>query len=78
MGKGKDLFGKYNDIGKEKGPGSDEYDYSCTLFQALLMIGERRVFELLEEGDEQGKKIQILYSKKSDEEVMVPAEVRLI
>ena len=61
MGKGKDLFGKYNDAGKEMGPGSEEYEYSCTLFQALLMLGERKVFELLEEADETGKKLKLEY-----------------
>lgn len=78
MGKGKDLFGAYNDIGKEKGPGSEEYDYSCVLFQALLMIGERRVFELLEEADDRGKKLQILYRENSEDGAPVPAEVQLI
>jgi len=78
MGKGKDLFGKYNDIGKEKGPGTEEYDYSCVLFQALLMIGERRVFELLEEADDFGKKLHILYVQNSADSPPVPAEVQLI
>ena len=78
MGKGKDLFGAYNDIGKEKGPGSEEYDYSCVLFQALLMLGERRVFELLEEADDHGKKLQILYADDAADGAPVPAEVQLI
>lgn len=75
MGKGKDLFGKYNDIGKEKGPGSEEYEYSCVLFQALLMVGERRVFEMLEEADETGKKLQLEYADDSNEESPVAPSV---
>ncbi|WP_031526578.1 hypothetical protein [Dyadobacter crusticola] len=69
MGKGKDLFGYYNDLAKEKGPGSKESAYAGILFQALLMVGERRTFELLEEADEQGKKLKLQYSasgKKGD------------
>jgi len=61
MGKGKDLFGHYNDLAKEKGPGSEESTYAGVLFQALLMLGERKVFELLEEADETGKKLHFEY-----------------
>ncbi|MCE7066109.1 hypothetical protein [Dyadobacter sp. CY326] len=59
MGKGKDLFGHYNDLAKVKGPESEESKYAGVLFQALLMVGERRVFELLEEADETGKKLKL-------------------
>lgn len=59
MGKGKDLFGHYNDLAKTKGPESEESKYAGVLFQALLMVGERRVFELLEEADETGKKLKL-------------------
>lgn len=62
MGKGKDLFGHYNDLAKEKGPGSDESTYAGILFQSLLMLGERRTFELLEEADEKGKKLKLEYA----------------
>lgn len=61
MGKGKDLFGHYNDLAKEKGPGTKESEYAGILFQALLMVGERRTFELLEEADEKGKKLKLQY-----------------
>jgi hypothetical protein len=61
MGKGKDLFGHYNDLAKAKGPGTKESDYAGVLFQALLMVGERRTFELLEEADEKGKKLKLQY-----------------
>ncbi|KAA0991918.1 hypothetical protein [Dyadobacter aurulentus] len=69
MGKGKELFGHYNDLAKEKGPGSKESEYAGILFQALLMVGERRTFELLEEADEKGKKLKLEYPsslKKGD------------
>jgi hypothetical protein len=59
MGKGKDLFGHYNDLAKANGPESEESKYAGVLFQALLMVGERRVFELLEEADETGKKLKL-------------------
>ena len=59
MGKGKDLFGYYNDLAKTKCPQSEESTYAGVLFQALLMVGERRVFELLEEADATGKKLQL-------------------
>ena len=78
MGKGKDLFGSYNDIGKEKGPGSEEYDYSCVLFQALLMVGERRVFEMLEEADETGKKLKLEYIVDPKEGTSVPGGIILV
>jgi len=78
MGKGKDLFGKYNDIGKEKGPGSEEYEYSCILFQALLMVGERKVFEMLEEADETGKKLQLEYADHHKEANASPNVVVLV
>ncbi|WP_439555484.1 hypothetical protein [Dyadobacter sp.] len=77
MGKGKDLFGYYNDLAKEKGPGSKESAYAGILFQALLMVGERRTFELLEEADEQGKKLRLQYppnSKKGDAPVDIIME----
>jgi len=61
MGKGKDLFGHYNDLAKANGPDSEESQYAGVLFQALLMVGERRVFELLEEADESGKKLMLEY-----------------
>ena len=61
MGKGKDLFGHYNDLAKQKGPGTEESEYAGVLFQALLMVGERKTFELLEEADEQGKKLKLEY-----------------
>jgi len=77
MGKGKDLFGKYNDIGKEKGPGSEEYEYSCVLFQALLMVGERKVFEMLEEADETGKKLHLEYADNLNEGSLAPSVVVL-
>jgi len=77
MGKGKDLFGKYNDLGKEKGVGSEEYSYACVLFQALLMLGERRVFELLEEADITGKKLKLEYGAVSADGESIPSEVVL-
>jgi len=78
MGKGKDLFGKYNDIGKEKGLKSEEYEYSCVLFQALLIVGERRVFEMLEEAEETGKKLHLEYAGDPKAENAVPSAVVLI
>ena len=39
MGKGKDLFGHYNDLAKANGPDSEESQYAGVLFQALLMVG---------------------------------------
>ncbi|TLV02157.1 hypothetical protein [Dyadobacter luticola] len=65
MGKGKELFGHYNDLAKAKGPGTKESTYAGILFQALLMVGERRTFELLEEADEQGKKLKLLYPENA-------------
>ncbi|WP_254561998.1 hypothetical protein [Dyadobacter diqingensis] len=80
MGKGKDLFGKYNDLAKEKGVGSEEYSYACVLFQALLMLGERRVFELLEEADVTGKKLALEYAVHAggDDGDAVPSDVILV
>ncbi|NIJ54772.1 hypothetical protein [Dyadobacter arcticus] len=65
MGKGKDLFGHYNDLAKQKGPGSKESAYAGVLFQALLMVGERKTFELLEEADAQGKKLKLQYPEET-------------
>lgn len=80
MGKGKDLFGKYNDLAKEKGVGSAEYSYACVLFQALLMLGERKVFELLEEADVTGKKLALEYAVHAgvEDENAVPSDVILV
>lgn len=77
MGKGKDLFGKFNDIGKEKGPGTEEYEYACVLFQALLMVGERKVFELLEEADETGRKLNFAYIIDPESGTKTPSEIIL-
>lgn len=63
MGKGKDLFGHYYDLGTAKGLKSKEYEYACVLFQALLMVGERKVYELLEEADETGQKLTFTYTE---------------
>lgn len=63
MGKGKDLFGHYYDLGSQKGLKSKEYEYACVLFQALLMVGERKVYELLEEADETGQKLTFTYTE---------------
>jgi hypothetical protein len=65
MGKGKDLFGYYNDLAKQKGPGTKESAYAGVLFQALLMVGERKTFELLEEADATGKKLKLQYPENS-------------
>jgi hypothetical protein len=78
MGKGKDLFGHYNDLGKEKGPGSEECTYAGILFQVLLVLGERRVFELLEEADETGKKLALEYAGNASDDVPVPSGVILV
>lgn len=61
MGKGKDLFGHYYDLGSAKGLKSKEYEYACVLFQALLMVGERKVYELLEEADATGQRLTFVY-----------------
>jgi hypothetical protein len=68
MGKGKDLFGHFNDLAKQKGPGSEESHYAGILFQALLMVGERRTFELLEEADEKGKRAKTGISRRNQKE----------
>ena len=78
MGKGKDLFGKYNDLAKQSGVGSEDCKYASVLFQALLLVGERKVFELLEEADESGKKLALEYSGNSDDEEAVPSHVILV
>lgn len=77
MGKGKDLFGHYNDLAKEKGPGSEESKYAGILFQSLLMLGERRTFELLEEADEKGKKLKLEYNKTTKPGSACPCGVTL-
>jgi len=77
MGKGKDLFGHYNDLAKEKGPGSEESKYAGVLFQSLLMLGERRTFELLEEADEKGKKLKLEYNGNAKASTACPCGVTL-
>ncbi|SEI38959.1 hypothetical protein SAMN05216327_101153 [Dyadobacter sp. SG02] len=77
MGKGKDLFGHYNDLAKEKGPASEESKYAGVLFQSLLMLGERRTFELLEEADEKGKKLKLEYNTKTRASSACPCGVTL-
>lgn len=77
MGKGKDLFGHYNDLAKQKGPGSAESKYAGVLFQSLLMIGERRTFELLEEAEEKGKKLKLEYSNGAKTSSACPCGVKL-
>jgi hypothetical protein len=77
MGKGKDLFGHYNDLAKEKGPGSEESKYAGILFQSLLMIGERRTFELLEEADEKGKRLKLEYTNGATRSSACPCGVSL-
>gem|GEM_PF-2210447 len=77
MGKGKDLFGHYNDLAKEKGPGSEESKYAGVLFQSLLMLGERRTFELLEEADEKGKKLKLEYNTNAKASAACPCGVSL-
>ena len=78
MGKGKDLFGHYNDLAKAKGPESEESKYAGVLFQALLMVGERRVFELLEEADETGKKLQLMSSDSAIDKSDCPSNIVLV
>jgi hypothetical protein len=78
MGKGKDLFGHYNDLGKEKGPDSEEYTYAGVLFQALLILGERKTFELLEEADVSGKKLALQYSETANGTPPTPDGVILV
>jgi len=78
MGKGKDLFGKYNDLAKENGVGSEDCQYASVLFQALLMVGERKVFELLEEADESGKKLALEYSNDHGGEEAIPSNIILV
>ena len=75
MGKGKDLFGHYNDLARQKGPRSAESKYAGILFQSLLMIGERRTFELLEEADEKGKKLKLEYSNGANTSSACPCGV---
>ena len=77
MGRGKDLFGHYNDLGKEMGPGSDEHDYAGVLFQSLLILGERKTFELLEEADQSGKRLQLEYPVIATGDDQVPHGVKL-
>lgn len=78
MGKGKDLFGYYNDLAKEKGPGSEESHYAGILFQALLMVGERKTFELLEEADEKGKKLKLEYPPETKKKTEHPSGIVLV
>lgn len=78
MGKGKDLFGHYNDLAKEKGPGSEESKYAGVLFQSLLMFGERRTFELLEEADEKGKMLKLEYTNGPQRGAPCPCGVTLV
>lgn len=77
MGKGKDLFGHYNDLGKQSGPGTEEYNYTVVLFQALLMLGERKTFELLEEADLTGQKLVLQYDADHSESGSSPTGVGL-
>ncbi|MCF0041908.1 hypothetical protein [Dyadobacter fanqingshengii] len=78
MGKGKDLFGHFNDLAKAKGPQSEESQYAGVLFQALLMVGERRVFELLEEADETGKKLELETSGNAADNSECPSNIILV
>ncbi|MCF0048630.1 hypothetical protein LXM25_01095 [Dyadobacter sp. LJ53] len=78
MGKGKDLFGHYNDLAKAKGPESEESKYAGVLFQALLMVGERKVFELLEEAEETGKMLKLQTSGNGADNPDRPSNIVLV
>ncbi|MEO6284083.1 MAG: hypothetical protein ABIN80_03155 [Dyadobacter sp.] len=59
---GKELFDRYQLAALRNGLGSREFHYGNILYQALRLEGEEKVFQLLEQAENSGKRIGLGYS----------------
>ena len=59
---GKDIFDRYQLAALKNGLGSQEFHYGNILYQALHLEGEEKVFELLEQAENTGKRIGLAHS----------------
>ena len=75
---GKELFDYYQSAALRNGLGSDEFRYGNLLFEALRIEGEEKVFKMLEEAKNTGKKIGLGYSAYAQNGTMEPDRVIIL
>jgi len=59
---GKEIFDRCQMAALRNGLGSKEFHYGNILYQALHLEGEEKVFQLLEQAENTGKRISLAYS----------------
>jgi len=74
---GKQLFEHYQAEGSGN-PGSDASYYAGILFQSLLIMGEQKTYELLEEAERTGKKLDLNYPIAASQGPSTPDQVILV
>lgn len=62
---GKEIFDRCQMAALKNGLGSQEFHYGNILYQALRLEGEEKVFKLLEQAENSGKRIGLGYSSNS-------------
>jgi hypothetical protein len=62
---GKEIFDRCQLAALRNGLGSQEFYYGNILYQALHLEGEEKVFELLEQAENTGKRISLGYSSSN-------------
>ncbi|MCF0051947.1 hypothetical protein MUK70_09125 [Dyadobacter chenwenxiniae] len=59
---GKEIFDRCQLAALKNGLGSQEFHYGNILYQALRLEGEEKVFQLLEQAENTGKRVGLGYS----------------
>ncbi|MCE7072362.1 hypothetical protein LZG74_18740 [Dyadobacter sp. CY327] len=64
---GKEIFDRCQLAALKNGLGSQEFHYGNVLYQALQLEGEEKVFQLLEQAENTGKRVGLGYSSDTFE-----------
>ncbi|MCF2490951.1 hypothetical protein [Dyadobacter sp. CY347] len=59
---GKEIFDRCQLAALKNGLGSQEFHYGNVLYQALQLEGEEKIFQLLEQAENSGKRVGLGYS----------------
>ena len=62
---GKEIFDRCQLAALKNGLGSQEFHYGNILYQALQLEGEEKVFQLLEQAENTGKRVGLGYSSNN-------------
>jgi len=72
------LYKHYTGCGKLARRGTSDWQYGQLLTEAFYLVGITKLFDMLEQAEQVGKRIELVYSAYSETGIPMPSDIQLI